>query len=75
MTEFIIEKDIPLPPTRAYRTHRNKFHAMEIGDSVFFEGYDKYFVAKQTAYNFGATHGRRFSGRKCEGGGRIWRIE
>lgn len=72
-----IEKTVPTPKTNGGRGAPRKypFAEMEVGDSVFFEGErtgGKPYIAAQT---IGRQKGRKFSGRKEEGGLRIWRIK
>jgi len=70
-----IEKEIEAP--KKHPNAKYPFNAMDVGDSIFFEGeklspWCKPYVAAQS---WGRKHGVKFQGRTVEGGMRIWRIE
>jgi len=73
-----IEKNIPMERDQAGgagRPPKYPFANMEIGDSIFVEGAKipcKEYIAAQ---QFASRHGWKFSGRRIDGGVRIWRIE
>lgn len=76
-----IEKGVPVPVffhTNG-RPAKYNFEDMEIGDSVFDEGAvnagkssggSRLYMA---AWMYGRRHGKKFVGRKVDGGVRIWR--
>ena len=73
----MIDKNIA-QPEKAYGKKSETLAMMEIGDSIFDEGVEsvspstsKWYAAAQ---QFGLKTGAKFSGRKVEGGIRIWRI-
>lgn len=79
---IIIEKDIEMPRLNhlGLRDEWQFMTVMEIGDSAFIP--DGYAGCKKTAYlwrqqSLIARHypELKFTGRKCEGGVRIWRTE
>lgn len=76
MSEFKIEKGIPLPPSR--RHSRYPFHEMEVNDSVFFPGVEQRTISG-TAQSTGKSRGWRFATRKVVVDGvtgvRIWRVK
>ena len=53
------------------------FRDMEVGDSIFFPDEPKGARSNPcvSAHNYGARHGKKFSGRKEGDGVRVWRIE
>lgn len=74
-----IEKNVPIPEaTRGRGRGKTKhgFENMDVGDSMFFDGYSS--VQNATPYQSAALHGKKFgkkfSGRIVDGGLRIWRI-
>lgn len=73
MSEFKIEKGIPVPSHRGAPS-KYPWEQMEVGDSFFVP-------AEDTTKNFGSlarTSGKRmgakFTSRKLDGGWRVWRI-
>ncbi len=66
-----IEKGIPYP---GRRVGRYPWHEMEVGDSVFFDDSYKVSTVRQSSYNHGRKHGKKFGYSKVQGGFRIWRI-
>lgn len=72
MSEYKIEKGVPIPPARHGRKY--PWHEMEIGDSFVVPDMSK---SHAGAVCGGARkNGRKFSFRLLETGGvRIWRVE
>lgn len=70
VTEYKIEKNIPIPASRS----KYPFNKMEIGESVFFE-YVFGLKARSAADSYGRAHKKRFVSRKVESGLRVWRVE
>lgn len=79
MSEFKIEKGIPLPPRRSTHAARDKygFTRMEVGDSIFFADAKPSAIRNvaYTASKDGARMGRKFATRTVEGGVRVWRVK
>lgn len=75
---MVIEKNIPIPASENKKGHsKYPFSKMSIGDSVFFPGEkaaDQHSPPYLSAKKHGRENNKRFSGRKVEGGIRIWRI-
>jgi len=74
---MIIERGVALPEARGRKTQRalQIANAMEVGDSVFFEGADsknKEIGILQYGFN---KLGRKCTVRQVEGGMRVWRVE
>lgn len=74
-----IEKNIPIPEAARGRPKgktKHGFENMDVGDSVFFDGYTSVQNASpyQSAALYGKKYGKKFSGRILDGGLRIWRI-
>ena len=75
-----IEKCLELPPVAkpGGRAEQYTFDAMEIGESAFFVG-EVSRMGKCPPYNaaqcYGRNTGKKFSGRRVEGGIRIWRVK
>ena len=70
-----IEKGQPIPTSAVGKYRKHPFKYMEVGDSVFIEGgntakCNDYQAAKWTE----RKRGWKFTGRKVEGGIRIWRV-
>ena len=69
-----IEKDVA-PPAPSGPRAKYPYGRMEVGDSVYIKGATipgrEYAAAMQN----GERNGKQFTGRKVEGGIRIWRIE
>lgn len=76
MSEFIIEKDVVMPPRKqSGGRHANyPFFEMAIGDSFLASEKKQQMKAALAAYTFGRKNNMRFATRKVEGGLRIWRI-
>ncbi|WP_074298642.1 hypothetical protein [Paraburkholderia phenazinium] len=75
MSEFAIEKGIPVPP-RASGVTWHPFGQMEVGDSVFIPvkpGRDVPRI-RHAAASYGRDHGRKFTTREQSGGVRVWRV-
>ena len=73
MSEFKIEKGVPMPDNRNYGATRYPFRQMEVGDSLFVPG--------QTTATFSGVPGGwarragfKFACRTVEGGVRVWRV-
>ena len=76
MTEFVIEKNVPMP-AKQKRGHFRKypFAEMAIGQSFELDNLNDYLLARTAGVSFGRVHSKRFSGRRSGDGGRIWRVE
>lgn len=73
MTDFVIEKNIPLPLPRGKGSGiKAGLISMEVGDSVFFEGWTN---ARACGSVAGAKKNsdRQYTTRKVDGGVRVWR--
>ena len=75
MSEFHIEKGIPVPKTAgAGRKTKYPFESMQVGDSFFV----KDGTVKTLSRSCG-TYGKRleckFTSRTVDGGARVWRVE
>ena len=70
-----IEKNIPMPNKRSDRISYD-IKSMEVGDSFYVEGQDcaENNSAYMASQRFSKKTGRKFTGKKMEGGVRIWRI-
>jgi len=66
---YKIEKGVPM---QKHKSDVYPFSEMEIGDSFFVEGGDKYKLGP-AASSSGKRHGRKYSVRLVEGGYRVWR--
>ena len=75
MTDFVIEKDIPLPPHWSHDKVKYPFGEMAVGASIQISGYNAFLTARNSAGQWGKCNNRKFTGRKNDDGGRIWRIE
>jgi hypothetical protein len=76
MSEFTIEKNVPLPPERT-GTVWHPFAQMEAGDSVFIPvkpGRNSQKI-RSAAQNCGRTRGWKFVCREQSGGVRVWRTK
>lgn len=69
MSEFKIEHDIPIPPSRG-RT-KYPFDQMQVGDSFLSRSHG---VTSATGYYAKLHPGVKFRQRKVSGGWRVWRI-
>lgn len=69
MSEYKIEKDVPIPPKNAGRGSKYPFPEMEVGDSILVE-----LKQSSAATLTRAIPDMKFATRKVEGGTRIWRI-
>ncbi len=69
-----ISADVEPPP--AGRSHNEKFplSQMNVGDSIELNS-SEYLRARNASYQFSYRHGWKFTARKTETGGRIWRIK
>lgn len=75
MSEFTIEKGIPVPKqVGAGRRNKYPFDAMEVGDSFFIKD-GKVKTFSRTCGHHGKRLGRRFASRTVDGGVRVWRTE
>lgn len=74
MTEFKIEKDVPV-----VRASKYPFPKMDVGDSFLVPNTTTYARDGKTAIaaasRFGLKHGWKFVCRTVDGGVRIWRAE
>lgn len=74
MSEFTIEKGIPVPKKMVDRKSKYPFGAMEVGDSFFVKDGNIRNMSR-----ISSTHAKkmpyRFSCRTVEGGVRVWRTE
>ena len=70
MNEFKIEKNIPLPPSRAGSSFSQALRKMEVGDSILspLDGTS----ASPIVTRLSKEMGRKFTGRKVENGRRYW---
>jgi hypothetical protein len=74
MTEFIIEKNIPVPAARS-GNGSYPFHSMEVGDSFAVVRERKTRVGS-AAFAYGKKHGKKFVIRKVSGDlFRLWRTQ
>jgi hypothetical protein len=71
MTDYVIEKNVPLVQT-AGRPPVYPFLQMEIGDSFFAANVSR--GIGNAATSAGKTLGRTFKTRTVEGGVRVWRV-
>jgi hypothetical protein len=71
MSEFKIEKNVPLPTSHSY-----EWDKLEIGDSVFLKDGEHAKYAATSAHNFARRQypSWKFVVRTVPGGKRIWRI-
>lgn len=75
MSEFKIEKGLPVVGAKRGAKPKYPFRKMEIGDSIFIDG-DVGRVAAITAHAFAHRNCEyKFMCRKVEGGYRIWRVK
>lgn len=75
---FEIEKNIPITSKRQKaRISKYPFEQMEVGDSLFAEGYISGKKLVQAASNYVAKRGagKKFTSRSIDGGYRVWRIQ
>lgn len=69
-----IDKNIP-PPTSGGLRAQYPFAEMDVGNSFRVEGLVKGMHARNEAYKYGRTTGKKFTGRTDGDGIRIWRIK
>jgi len=77
MSEFKVDKNVPMPATRAAGRHAIfPWRVMEIGDSFFVtpDQTPLKYVSRRAWQAFKLT-GCRFMTRAVDGGVRVWRIE
>lgn len=78
MSEFKIEKGIPVASDGRERQHKYPFAEMEVGDSFFVDNVqsgDKTYVSISSASRgYGYRHNKKFKQRSENNGVRIWRI-
>lgn len=76
MSELKIDKDVPIPASDpGGRPEKYPWQKMEVGDSFLIPLESmKHKSAINLAYQAGQRTGRKFSGRRIEGGTRVWRI-
>jgi len=72
-----IDKNVPIPESQSGpgRPRKYPFPDMEVGDSFYAEGKKEAEKADVASKKYGTKYGCRFTCRRDEGGGRIWRIE
>jgi hypothetical protein len=77
MSEFKIEKDIPLPPRKSSsgRTAKYPWRWMEVGDSFLVPGLERASQFSGRAGKTARTLGIKIATRKVDGGVRVWRIK
>lgn len=77
MSEFVIDKNVPLPETkgRVGRKSKYRFAEMQIGDSVAIAADDAK-SATTCAYTYGSRNKKKFKIRREDDQGaiRIWRV-
>ena len=75
MSEFTIEKGIPVPKmTGAGRKTKYPFESMQVGDSFFVkDGTVK--TLSRSCGTYGKRLERKFTSRTVDGGSRVWRVE
>lgn len=75
MSEFTIEKGIPVPKmTGAGRKTKYPFESMQVGDSFFVkDGTVK--TLSRSCGTYGKRLERKFASRTVDGGARVWRVE
>jgi hypothetical protein len=76
VTEFKIEKNIPLSPSGSGRATLYPFAALDVGDSFLVPNADR--RTQQKLSTCGQYHARRrglkFATRSVDGGVRVWRV-
>lgn len=72
---FNIEKNIPLTTDGRGAHGGYPFASMEVGDSFYVTGDDRFTKARYAASSFGRYHKKKFTARADHNGGRIWRVE
>ena len=77
MSEFKIEKGVPLPDQSSRGGRRGKYPwaELEVGDSFFVPGKTARQLGGANTGGRRAFPDRRFVSRTVEGGTRIWRVE
>jgi len=68
-----IETGVPVPRQR--RITKYPFGYMQVGESCFFPGQSTTDRAYRAAKTMGQRRGWVFTGRRVDGGIRIWRVE
>lgn len=75
MSEFTIDKDIPVPKqVGTGRKNKYPFDALEVGDSFFVKD-AKVKTLSRTCGSHGKRLSRKFTSRTVDGGVRVWRTE
>jgi heme/copper-type cytochrome/quinol oxidase subunit 2 len=76
MSEYEIEKDIPIPAMSAPRGRKEKYpwSTLDVGHSFFVPDVSAKRM-QSTASKAAARTGRTFVARNVEGGVRVWRYE
>ena len=81
MSDYKIDRGIPIPPLRDKRPRRDKYGTtkevlsqMEVGDSFFVGGTAATDVLDKF-YNPANRMGIRITARRVDGGVRVWRIK
>ena len=70
-TEFLIEKNIPIPDKRAWKY---PWKEMEVGDSIFIKG-KSINALTATGLRYLKKDGWDFAMRTVDGGVRVWRTK
>jgi hypothetical protein len=74
MLEVETGVEMPEGSRRGGRPMKYGFHRLEVGQSIFVPGQSTSDGAYASAKQYARANGVRFSGRKVEGGVRIWRV-
>jgi hypothetical protein len=77
MSEFKIDKNVPMPATRSAGRHATfPWRSMEIGDSFFVtpDQIPSKYVSRR-AWAASKLTGLKFITRRSDGGARVWRAE
>lgn len=87
MSDFQVEKDVPIPEGRQGRESKYPFREMEVGDSFLVAPEVDELLGEQedfakvrgrvsnVAYKYGKEHDKKFTVRQVEEGIRVWRVE
>lgn len=77
MTDFDIEKDVPMPEHDVYRKRKYPFMKLEVDESFFVEAEDSLKVLnsmKSIVTYYQTNFDMRFVVKRVDGGVRCWRI-
>ena len=69
MTDFKIEKDVPMP--KAGRPAKYPYATMNINESVVVDSH----AAADAAHSYSNHSDKKFAYRKCKEGYRVWRVK